>query len=89
MISTFDTEDAIVTELEYRGCKAIKSIKDRVQILIWYNDKYFYQLDCEIGEDELMKIADNIDKSLSEEREVLEEFIKLASEVYTRKVLTS
>lgn len=56
-----DAEDAIVTEFEYRGYKAIKSIKDRVQIMMWYNDKLKYSLNCEIGEDELMKIADNID----------------------------
>lgn len=60
-IIRIDTEDGIVTEFEYRGHKAIKSIKDRVQILVWYDDEIKYSLNCEISEEELMKIADNID----------------------------
>ena len=58
---TIDTEDAIVTEFEYRGCTAIKSVKNRIQILMWYNKEDKYILKCKIGEEELMKIADNID----------------------------
>ncbi len=57
---TIDTEDAVVTEFEYRGYRAIKSIKENIQILLWYNEEYKYNLKCNIGEEELMKIADNI-----------------------------
>lgn len=57
----FDTENAVVTEFEYRSHKAMKSIKDDIQILTWYNSVNIYTLMCNLGEDELMKIADNID----------------------------
>lgn len=56
-----DTENAIVTEFEYRGCDAVKSIKAEVQMLVWYSSEKIYTLMCDIGEEELMKIADNID----------------------------
>lgn len=57
----FDTENAVVTEFEYRGCDAVKSIKAEVQVLVWYSSEKIYTLMCDIGEEELMKIADNID----------------------------
>lgn len=56
----FDTEDAVVTEFDYRGYKAIKSIKKEIQILVWYSREEMYTLMCNIGEDELIKIANNI-----------------------------
>lgn len=61
LVSGFDTEDAEVTYFDYRGFKAIKSVKKRVQILVWYNSNYIYSINCHMGEEELMKIADNID----------------------------
>lgn len=61
LISAYDTEDAEVTYFNYRGFKAMKSIKDRIQILVWYNSEHKYDVLCDLGEEELMKIADNID----------------------------
>lgn len=58
--TTIDTENASVTEFEKNGYHVIKSIKSDLQILMWYNEDYKYILDCRIGEEELLKIADNI-----------------------------
>ena len=59
--SSIDTEDAVVTEFEENGYKVIKSIKDRVQILKWYNNEYAYTLIFDIGEEDLIKMAKNLD----------------------------
>ena len=57
----FDTEDSDVTEFIYKGFTAIKSIKSDIQILLWYDNNLIYSISCDLGEEELMKIADNID----------------------------
>ena len=61
MFRSLDTKGAIVTEFEYRKCRAIKSITEELQRLVLYKNEYVYILECETGEEELMKIADNID----------------------------
>lgn len=55
-----DTEDAEITEFDENGYHVIKSVKDRVQILTWYNSEYIYTVTCEAGEDELIQVAKNI-----------------------------
>ncbi len=59
---SIDTENSLVRELRINGKKALYSEKDNSRILVWYDDDNAYILTGNIEENQLIKIAENINK---------------------------
>ncbi len=59
---SIDTENSLVKELEIKGKKALYSEKDNIRILVWYDNDNAYILTGNIAENELIKMAENINK---------------------------
>lgn len=58
--SSFDTEDAQVSELEVNGYPALLSAKKNKTLLIWFIENYRCSLSGTLSTDEIVKIAENI-----------------------------
>ena len=59
--SSFDTEDAAVTEIEINGITATISVKKETAVLIYFIDNYRCSISGSISADNLIKIAENIE----------------------------
>jgi cell division protein FtsL len=60
----FDTEGAVVSDVEVNGKKGILSDMSETSkkyiLLIWYDDTYCYSINGNISTEEILKIAENI-----------------------------
>jgi len=55
-----DTEDAAIKRTQVNGFDAFFSTNDNVNILVWHDHIYSYQIAGTISENEIMRIAENI-----------------------------
>jgi len=55
-----DTENAAIHQLTINGRKAFYSTNDNVNILVWYDDNFIYDVTGTISKEDIIKIAENL-----------------------------
>jgi len=59
---SIDTENAFMQKMTINGCEAYLSVNENVTILVWHDTVYSYTLDGNIEENEIIRIAKNVQR---------------------------
>ncbi len=58
--SSFDTEDAAVSEIDIKGYPALLSVKKNKTLILWFIENYRCSISGTLSTDEIVKVAENM-----------------------------